>query len=150
VPWVRLLAVHTPYQVLLEGVAQALPLFVCRDDPELTARVKLDRLRQLTFANIHLAINQGRSVEECYTFATKVMPFWTPSRVEDALADRSVNPQLRSYLWAYPAGLDWFASLAATGSRIQAQEVLHAAYHDPLCPAELEALWPSGPTIGGA
>lgn len=27
VPWVRLLSVHAPHQVLFEGVAQALPLF---------------------------------------------------------------------------------------------------------------------------
>jgi hypothetical protein len=149
VPRVRILAVHTPYQVMMEGLAQALPLFVCRDDPELIARVRIDHLRQLTFAALHLDINNGESVEKCYRFATDIMPFWSTARIADALSDRSTDPQLRSYLWAYPAGLDWFATLAARGSRIEVQEVLHAAYHDPLCPAELETLWPSGPTIGG-
>jgi hypothetical protein len=32
VPWVRLLSVHTPQQVMLEGLGQALPLFVAPDD----------------------------------------------------------------------------------------------------------------------
>ena len=39
VPWVRLLSVFAPHQVLFEGLAQALPLLVTPDDPALTARV---------------------------------------------------------------------------------------------------------------
>ncbi|MFC7483075.1 hypothetical protein ACFQX7_28000 [Luedemannella flava] len=35
VPWVRLLSVHAPQQVLFEGLAQALPLFVVPDDESL-------------------------------------------------------------------------------------------------------------------
>jgi hypothetical protein len=42
VPWVRLSSVHGPQQVLLEGLAQAMPLFVAPDDEALSARVRLD------------------------------------------------------------------------------------------------------------
>ena len=65
VPWVRLLSVHAPHQVLLEGLAQAMPLFVAADDEALTTRVRFDHYNQLIKAELHLAINAGVSAEEC-------------------------------------------------------------------------------------
>lgn len=56
VPWVRILSVHTQQQVLLEGLAQALPLFVTPDDKLLVARVRLDHYTQLVRANLHVAL----------------------------------------------------------------------------------------------
>lgn len=41
VPRVRLLSVHSQHQVLFEGLAQALPLFVAPDDAAMTVRVRL-------------------------------------------------------------------------------------------------------------
>jgi hypothetical protein len=149
VPWVRLLAVHAPHQVLLEGLAQAMPLFVTPDDPALVARVRLSHYTQLISAELHGAINAGRPVEECAAHARARVPFWTSGRIGDLLADRGTNPLLRSYLWAYPAGLDWFVALADRGTTLTAQEVIRAAYRDPLTPSELTALWPAGPPIGG-
>ncbi|PRX02945.1 UNVERIFIED_ORG: hypothetical protein CLV66_113143 [Actinomadura viridilutea] len=40
------------------------------------------------------------------------MPWATDAAIADLLTDRGANPHLRSYLWAYPAGFDWFANLA--------------------------------------
>ena len=148
VPWLRLLSVHAPQQVLLEGLAQALPLFVAPDDKALTSRVRLDHYLQLVQAELHIAINADAGVEACAAHARHRVPFWTDAQISDLLTDRSVNPQLRSYLWAYPAGLDWFAALAEADVRV-GTEVLNAAYRAPLTPAELEALWPAGPPIGG-
>ena len=76
------------------------------------------------------------------------MPFWSDEDVGDTLTDRSVNPQLRTYLWSYAAGIDWFVSLAENGSS-SAQDVLRTAYRQPLTPSDLVELWPSGPVIGG-
>ena len=76
------------------------------------------------------------------------MPFWTDATIADLLADRGANPLLRSYLWSYPAGLDWFAALADRAATV-APEVLRAAYREPLTPDDLAALWPTGPPIGG-
>ena len=81
-------------------------------------------------------------------YARTHVPYWTDEDIADLLTDRGVNPLLRSYLWAYSAGLDWFAALAdASSSTIQ--EVLRAAYRQPLAPSDLARLWPTGPTFGG-
>ncbi|WP_436786918.1 hypothetical protein, partial [Yinghuangia sp. YIM S10712] len=59
VPWVRLLSVHGPTQVLLEGLAQVMPLFVVPEDDVLAARVRLDHYLQLVRSELHLAVNSG-------------------------------------------------------------------------------------------
>ncbi|MFV2022942.1 hypothetical protein [Micromonospora sp. LOL_023] len=146
---VRLLSVHTNTQVLLEGLAQALPLFVIGDDASAVARVRLAHYTQLVRAGLHLAINDGVSVADCVTWARARVPFWTEEEIGNALTDRSVDPQLRSYLWAYPAGIDWFVALADRGGTDVGAAVLRAAYRGPSAPAGLAALWPAGPAIGG-
>jgi len=93
-------------------------------------------------------VNSGVSIGECAEHAITRVPWWKDSYIGDFLADRGADPRLRSYLWAYPAGLDWFAALAEADRSI-IDQVLHAAYRDPLSPSDLAALWPSGPPIGG-
>jgi hypothetical protein len=148
VPWVRLLSVHAPHQVVLEGLAQALPLFVAVDDQALVARVRLDHYLQLVRAELHIALNDGATVDDCATHARSRVPFWTDETISDALTDRGANPLLRSYLWSYPAGLDWFIALSNAGATV-IREVLHAAYREPLTAHDLARLWPAGPPIGG-
>lgn len=149
VPWVRILSVHAEHQVMLEGLAQALPFFVASDDEALMARVKLDYYLQLAYAELHLAVNNGVNVLDCVRRAKSRTPFWTDERIGRAISDRSNDPILRSYHWAYPAGADWFVSLAESGDPEAVRTVLSAAYRDPLTPADLMRLWPSGPPIGG-
>jgi hypothetical protein len=148
VPWVRLMSVHAPQQVLLEGVAQALPLFVAPDDEQLVARTKFDHYNQLVRAELHIALNQGAGIAELAERARFRMPWTTEAAVADVLTDRGADPQLRSYLWAYPAGIDWFANLAAADQATRTA-ALQAAYRDPLTPTDLATLWPAGPAIGG-
>lgn len=148
VPWVRLSSVHGPQQVLLEGLAQAMPLFVAPDDEALIARVRIDHYTQLVRAELHLAINAGTSVEECVRHARERIPWWSNERIAGTLTDRSTDPLLRTYMWAYVAGIDWFVNLADADSTT-ISKVLHAAYRAPLTPADLETLWPGGPAIGG-
>lgn len=148
VPWVRLLSVHAPQQVLLEGLAQALPLFIAPDDELLVARVRLVHYTQLVRAELHLAINNGTSALDCAAHARRRVPFWTDTTISGFLTDRGTNPQLRSYHWSYPAGLDWFTHLTeAAPTAIGA--VLRTAYRAPLAPTDLTVLWPTGPVIGG-
>jgi hypothetical protein len=149
VPWIRLTAVHAQQQVLLEGLAQALPLFVTPKDQPLITRVRLAHYLELVRAELHLAINDGIGVAECVRIARDRVPFWTDERIADVLTDRSVDPLLRSYLWSYPAGIDWFSQLGQSASAETVSAVLHAAYRDPLTPADLMALWPEGPAVGG-
>lgn len=148
VPWVRLLSVHAPQQVLLEGLAQALPLFVTPDDEPLVTRVRLSHYTQLVHAELHLALNAGASIDACVRHARARVPFWSDASISNALSDRGADPLLRSYLWAYPAGIDWFVRLAET-DLTAASRVLRAAYRKPLTPADLAAMWPTGPSIGG-
>jgi hypothetical protein len=149
VPWVRTLTVHLPYQTLLEGLATALPLFATPEDTRLVARTRLVHYQHLVRAELHRAINQGAGVSDCVDHARARAPWMTAAEIADALADRGGDPLLRSYLWAYPAGTDWFVNLAdhATAQTIHA--VLQTAYQRPLTPTDLAALWPEGPPIGG-
>jgi hypothetical protein len=149
VPWVRMSSVHAQQQVLLEGLAQAFPLFIAPDDQTLMTRVRLDHYSQLVRGELHLALNQGATITELADHARFRVPWWTDAQIADILTDRGANPQLRSYQWAYPAGFDWFTNLAKTDDPATKIGILHAAYRDPLTPDDLRALWPDGPTIGG-
>ncbi|HEV2375226.1 MAG TPA: hypothetical protein VGS19_24085 [Streptosporangiaceae bacterium] len=149
VPWVRMTSVYALHQVLLEGLAQAMPLFITPDNEVLIARVRLVHYTQLVRAELHLAINSGASIDECAAHALSRAPWWKDAHIGDFLADRGVNPRLRSYLWAYPAGIDWFTSLADEADQGTIDRVLRAAYRDPLTPTDLATLWPAGPPIGG-
>src|SRR5262249_2862157 len=97
VPWVRLLSVHALNQVLLEGLAQAMPLLVAPDDKALVARVRLDHYLQMVRAELHLAVNSGVPPRECADHATTHVPFWSDVDIADFLTDRGANPMLRTY-----------------------------------------------------
>ena len=149
VPWIRLLSVHAQQQVLLEGLAQALPLFISPEDSALVARVRLAHYIQLVLAELHLNLNVGNvSIPDCVQRAKLRVPFWSDEDIADAMSDRGASPLLRSYLWSYPAGIDWFVRLAET-DKVTGRAVLQAAYRDPLTPDDLTNLWPTGPVIGG-
>lgn len=149
VDWVRILCVHAHQQVLFEGLAQALPLIVLPNDTDLAARVRLDHYAQLVRAELHLALAAGWSVDDCAAHARDRVPFWSDAAIGDALADRGANPMLRSYLWSYPAGADWFINLADTAAPAVVDKILHTVYQEPATPADLAELWPAGPPIGG-
>ena len=96
VPWIRMSSVYAQQQVLLEGLAQALPLFIAPDDQTLIARVRLDHYTQLVRGELHLALNQGATITELADHARFRVPWWTDAQIADILTDRSINPQLRS------------------------------------------------------
>ncbi|MFE9785108.1 hypothetical protein ACFYO7_06990 [Nocardia salmonicida] len=148
VPWVRLSSVHGPQQVLLEGLAQAMPLFVAADDEQLVTRVRIDHYTQLVRSELHLAVNAGVTIEECSHRASARVPWWTPGQIAGMLADRGSDVLLRTYMWSYVAGLDWFTHLAES-SPATIHQVLTASYRAPLTPSELEMNWLAGPSIGG-
>lgn len=145
---IRLFSVHAPTQVLFEGLAQALPLLVVPDDEDVTTRVLLDRYTQLVRAELHVAINDGVAIAACAKHALTRVPYWTHAEIASILVDRSQNPLLRSYLWSYPAGCDWFVRLLTRDARA-ALEVLRAAYRAPLTPHQLRDAWEAGPPLGG-
>jgi hypothetical protein len=147
VEWPRILAVHCPHQVLFEGLAQVLPWIACPEDEIVQARTSLDHFTNLVRGQIHVILNVGSTVADCRDFARRQVPWWTDEEIAREFYDRSRNPQFKSYLWAYPAGMDWFIRLVETGGAPLA-EVLREAYRRPLIPSELHGLWPTGPIIG--
>jgi hypothetical protein len=147
VPWIRLSSVHSQSQILFEGLAQAMPLFITPDDDRLTARVYLDHFHQLVRGQLHLALAAGEPVLDLAERAQDYVPYWTETQIADLLTDRGANVLLRSYLWSYSAGIDWFVRLAGAPDA-PVRDVLHAVYRAPHTPDELMALWPAGPTIG--
>jgi hypothetical protein len=148
VEWPRILAVHCPHQVLFEGLAQVLPWIACPEDEIVTARTRLDHFTNLVRGQIHTLLNNGVTVADCRDLVQRQVPWWTDEEIAREFYDRSRNPQFRSYLWAYPAGIDWFIRLIEAGGMPLA-EVLREAYRRPLTPTELHELWPTGPVIGG-
>ncbi|MCA1708706.1 MAG: hypothetical protein LC808_37660, partial [Actinobacteria bacterium] len=148
VKWPRILAVHCPHQVLFEGLAQVLPWIVALDDEIVIARTRVDHFMNLVRGQIHILINSGATAADCRDLARHQVPWWTDEEIARELYDRSRNPQFRSYLWSYPAGIDWFIRLIEAGG-ITPTEVLREAYRRPLTPSELHELWPAGPVIGG-
>ncbi|MFC0038134.1 hypothetical protein [Actinomadura rayongensis] len=148
VPWVRLLSVHALYQVTLEGLAQAWPLFLLPDDAPLVARVRFDHYVQLVRARAHVQVNSGMSIDDVADGMRARLPWWDGKAGRNVIRDRRDNPQLRSYLWVYPAGMEWFAHLAEANEESR-NNVLKAAYQRPLTPRALRTLWPGGPDIGG-
>ena len=148
VEWPRILAVHCPHQILFEGLAQVLPWIVSPDDEVVVARTRIDHFMNLLRSQIHILINSGATAADCRDLAHRQVPWWTDKEIASELYDRSRNPQFRSYLWSYPAGIDWFISLVEAGGTTPT-EVLREAYKRPLTPSELHELWPTGPIIGG-
>ncbi|GAA4234526.1 hypothetical protein GCM10022254_39560 [Actinomadura meridiana] len=148
VPWVRLLSIHAPQSVMSEGIAQAWPLFLMPEDKVLTTRVRLGHYMQLVLAQVHLAINEGTSISVCADRVRDALPWWSDKAIARCLTDRGADPQHRSYMWSYPAGIEWFAALAEADQATRAL-VLKDAYRLPLAPDDLAARWPAGPPVGG-
>lgn len=148
VEWPRILAVHCPHQILFEGLAQVLPWIASPDDEIVVARTRIDHFMNLIRGQIHILINSGVTAADCRDLAHHQVPWWTDDEIARELYDRSRNPQFRSYLWSYTAGMDWFIRLVEEGGATPA-EVLREAYKCPLTPSELHELWPAGPIIGG-
>jgi hypothetical protein len=149
VDWVRTLTVHLPYQTLLEGLATAWPMFTTPEDVRLMARSRVTHYLHLVRSELHRAINSGASIDDCADHARARVPWFTDAQIGNILSDRGTDPLLRSYLWAYPAGTDWFMNLADQADAATIDNVLRAAYRHPLTPADLQSLWPTGPAIGG-
>lgn len=139
VPWPRLLAVHSNHQVLFEGLGQFLPVLARPNDPITVATVRLDHHTQLVRGGLHLMVNAGAAVAECLEVALQRAPYLSRSEIERELRDRSSDARLRSYLWSYPSGIDWFVNLWERDANLVA-EVIRDAYERPLSPRDLELL----------
>jgi len=147
--WVRLLSVHALYQVTFEGLAQALPLMIIPDDRECAAHVRLAHFEELVRSELHRMIAGGALISDCLSHARSRIPYWSNQYVVNLLHDRGNNAVLRSYLWAYPAGIDWVVNLAEAGPEIS-KPIVRELYHEPFTPSALQKVWSDGPPVGGS
>lgn len=149
-PWRIYSSVHTPHQPLLEGLAQALPLFVNEAaDAPLLLRIQLSHFMQLARNQIHVWAESVNDLRAIIDRATQLVPWWTPDKIVREIQDRSVNPLLRSYLYAYPAGLDFFTRASCHLDESARQSLVERCYAEPLFPSELESLTGLTWSIGG-
>ncbi|GAB6899839.1 hypothetical protein [Kineosporia succinea] len=149
VDWVRTLTVHLPYQPLLEGLATAWPIYTEPDNQPLMAKAKLNHYMHMVRGEVHRAINAGFSVRDVADHVLARAPWLSLEQIGDLLSDRGTEPLLRSYLWSYTAGTDWFMRLGQDADAETIKKVLTESYRRPLTPSELAELWPAGPPFGG-
>jgi len=149
VDWVRTLTVHLPYQPLLEGLATAWPIYTEPDNQPLMAKAKLNHYMHIVRGEVHRAINAGHPLRAVADHVLARAPWMSLDQIGNLMSDRGTEPLLRSYLWSYTAGTDWFMALGEQADAETIKTVLTACYHHPLTPTELAELWPAGPTFGG-
>jgi hypothetical protein len=116
-----------------------MPLLIPGADKVLNALTRLDHHQQLARAKLHLLVNNNASVVDCVDVARRLVPFWSNQAIGDVLTDRGANPQLRSYLWSYPSGFDWFVRLVED-RQDRIGHVMRAAYRELLGFDELNHL----------
>jgi hypothetical protein len=129
-----LTTVHSPEQFLLEGVAQTLPLFIKNadtEDPFLRARVYLSHYRSLVNNNVHIMINDGRSIEECVAYVARHIPYEADADIAPGLASRANNILFRSYQFVYPSSFDFFVDCAERLPDHAARQLISTTYRWP-------------------
>ncbi|GLY14454.1 hypothetical protein Kisp01_14690 [Kineosporia sp. NBRC 101677] len=149
VDWVRTMTVHLPYQPLLEGLATAWPIYTEPHNAPLMAKARLNHYLHIVRGEVHRAINAGFPLRDVAEHVRARAPWLSLDQIGNLLSDRGTDPLLRSYLWSYTAGTDWFMNLGDQADEATIKKVLTAVYHHPHNPTELAKLWPAGPTFGG-
>lgn len=126
-----LTTVHSPEQFLLEGLAQSLPLLLRNVETEnhlLLCRIYLSHYRSLVNNNLHIMINEGRTIEECVSFAKRHLPDPEVGEVAAGLVSRANIPRFRSYEFVYPASFDFFIRCAENLPESAIKELLRKVY----------------------
>ena len=127
-----LTAIHTWEQGHLEGLAQAIPLFLDQGiSKELRARVLKDALRQALLHNAYIDTEAGMPPDQALANCDEVLPVEKRMRFYKTLADQKRHPQLRAYMFSYSTGL--LALLEALGrDDFDRTEFLRKSFRRPL------------------
>jgi hypothetical protein len=134
-----LTAIHTWEQSHLEGLAQAIPLFLHDNiSDELRARVLKDALRQALLNNAYIAAEDGQSPEAVFAACHEVLPIKKPLRFFKSLGDQKRHAQLRSYMFAYPDGVLALIDRLDNDTS-EPNEFLKRSFERPFLPSELRS-----------
>ncbi|MGN9844349.1 hypothetical protein ACTMTI_40115 [Nonomuraea sp. H19] len=124
-------ATHHPIVTLAEGIAQALPYFLCPRselDPEMMLAKKLRELRDMVLANAQLMLEGGSPVTAVWEYCTSRLFFVEPFEIERDLANRVLKPAQRAYQHCYAPAFLAFHRLAESLDQDEVGEFLRSHY----------------------
>jgi hypothetical protein len=125
-------ATHHPIAPLGEGMAQALPYFLCLNAEvgrEMMLAKKLRELRDMALANAQLMLEGGGSVSAAWEYCTSRLYFVEPFEIERDLADRALKPAERAYQNCYAPSFLAFRRIAGRLSQDEVGDFLRSHYH---------------------
>ena len=135
--WPRYTSVHGRQQILLEGLAQALPLFLAPEDEEVVTRVWLDH-RQLVLGQMHVTAHLWEADhDQLSRHVQQQLPWLNEEEAHRAVTDRSRDPLLRTYLWSYPIGFDFFVRVWEKSGPDTVSQIVRMAYRQPIDAGDL-------------
>lgn len=133
-----LTTVHGPEQIVEEGLAQTLVLFVPDAYQDLSLEGKLQVrasiLRQMVYGNVHVVVNTSPDYDltEITDYVQSYLPWETASDIERQVNWRTKVPIYQTYLWAYAEGakrhLQYAGQLSQRGKRIFLQNIFCRPY----------------------
>jgi hypothetical protein len=122
---------HHPLAALAEGIAQALPYFLCSKselDPEMMLAKRLRELRDMVLANAQLMLEDGASVTASWEYCANRLFFLEPFEIERDLADRSLRPAERAYQHCYAPSFLAYLHVAERLHRDEVGDFLRSQY----------------------
>ncbi len=125
-------ATHHPTAALKEGIAQALPYFLCERselDPEMMLAKKLRELRDMTLANAQLMLEGGGSVTAAWDYCASRLSFVEPFEIERDIANRALKPAERAYQHCYAPSFLAFLRVAERLGQGEVGDFLRSHYH---------------------
>lgn len=130
-----LTCVHGPEQFLFEGLAQTLPLYIKSEKSNtsmMETRILLSLLSYLISNNVHLYINEGKSIEYCLKFAKKYLPWIRNDRFAEGLKSKSNDVLFRSYQYVYSQSFDFFYRMSSKLNDKEKKHFLNKCYKEVL------------------
>ncbi|MGC9970890.1 MAG: hypothetical protein ABSE56_09890 [Bryobacteraceae bacterium] len=127
-----LISTHHPTIALSEGLAQALPYFLCSQTdlpPEMLIAKKLREHRDAVLSNAQLMLWSGGSLDSAWKYAISQLPFATALEIERELAQRSLDPLQSAYLYCYTPYFLAFKDLASRLDKRERLEFLQSQYN---------------------
>ena len=125
-------ATHHPIAPLAEGMAQALPYFLCLStelDHEMMLAKKLRELRDMVLANAQLMLETGGSVTAAWRYCARHLHFVEPFEVERDIANRALKPAERAYQNCYAPSFLAFRRIAEQLDQDEVGGFLRSHYH---------------------
>lgn len=136
-PIFGLTTVHGPEQVVEEGLAQTLVLFLPGFYESLSTegkfQVRATILRNMVYGNLHLRVNHpGYNPDEVIEYVHHYLPWEPQEEITRQIEWRTKRPLYQTYLWAYGEGarrhLKYATLLNERGRKVFLQNIFSRPY----------------------